>query len=187
MTFRSILSGAVSAALVSFHVLFAFEPGGIRGKVLLGDEREVQAGVQVKIVGLNVRTQTAQDGSFVLSKLDEGTYDLDVSFIGYRQARLSSIRVQAGKETAVTIALTAAPFLLNEVVVTGLKTDTNDTTLVIGTHCLNYDDATHRLNPYPNRSFVVRTAGNRLVKFRVVSYYNPAGVSGYITFDYAMQ
>ena len=71
--------------------------------------------------------------------------------------------------------------------VTGLKTDTNDTTLVIGTHCLNYDDATHRLNPYPNRSFVVRTAGNRLVKFRVVSYYSPAGVSGYITFDYAIQ
>lgn len=71
--------------------------------------------------------------------------------------------------------------------VTGLKTDTNDTTLVIGTNCLKYDDATHRLNPYPNRSFVVRTAGNKLVKFRLVSYYNSAGVSGYITFDYAVK
>jgi hypothetical protein len=71
--------------------------------------------------------------------------------------------------------------------VTGLKTDTNDTTLVIGTNCLNYDGTTHRLSPFPNRSFVVRTASNKLVKFRLVSYYNTAGVSGYITFDYAVK
>jgi len=119
MTLRRILSGAVLAALVSFHALFASEPGSIRGKVLLGDEREVQAGVQVRIVGFDIRTQTAQDGSFVLAKLGEGTYDLDVSFIGYKQARMSSVRVQAGEETIVTIALAAAPFLLNEIVVTG--------------------------------------------------------------------
>jgi hypothetical protein len=71
--------------------------------------------------------------------------------------------------------------------VTGLKTDTNDTTLVIGTNCLNYDGATHRLSPFPNRSFVVRTASNKLVKFRVVSYYNTDGVSGFMTFDYAIK
>jgi len=71
--------------------------------------------------------------------------------------------------------------------VSELKTDTNDTTLVIGTNCLNYESATHRLSPFPNRSFVVRTASNKLVKFRIVSYYNADGVSGYITFDYAIK
>lgn len=119
MTVHRILVGAAFAAFVSFHVLIASDPGSIRGKVLLGEEKEVQAGVQIKVLGHAIRTQTSQDGSFFLPKLVEGTYELDVSFIGYKQAKLSSVRVQAGSETNVTITLAASPFLLNEIVVTG--------------------------------------------------------------------
>lgn len=66
---------------------------------------------------------------------------------------------------------------------TGLASD-HDTVAVIGTNCLNYDGTTHRLNPYPDRTFVVQTGLGTRVKFAMVSYYNEASVSGYMTLDY---
>lgn len=73
---------------------------------------------------------------------------------------------------------------VNAATVTGLATDPSDTTYVIGTLALNYNSTTHKLTPYANRVFVVKTASGKLVKFRLLSYYNAAGASGYMTFEY---
>jgi hypothetical protein len=70
--------------------------------------------------------------------------------------------------------------------VTGLQTDPTDTTYVIGEQCLNYDDVNHKLNPYDNRTFVVKTGSGKLVKMRLLSYYNDQGASGYMKFEYAI-
>jgi hypothetical protein len=72
---------------------------------------------------------------------------------------------------------------LNGSTVSGLAAD-SDTTGVIGVNCLNYDGSTHRLNPYTNRGFVVQTGTGKRVKFAMVSYYNEAGTSGFMTIDY---
>jgi len=73
---------------------------------------------------------------------------------------------------------------VNAAAVTGLATDKNDSTYVIGTLALSYDPASHKLSPYANRVFVVKTASGKTVKFRILSYYNTAGASGYVTFEY---
>jgi len=68
---------------------------------------------------------------------------------------------------------------LSAALVTGLETDVNDTTLVIGNKCFSYNPTTHRLSPVANRVFVIRTINGARVKFRTLSYYNTAGSSGY--------
>ncbi len=73
---------------------------------------------------------------------------------------------------------------VNAAAVSGLATDKNDSTYVIGTLALSYDPASHKLSPYANRVFVIKTASGKTVKFRILSYYNTAGASGYVTFEY---
>jgi hypothetical protein len=70
---------------------------------------------------------------------------------------------------------------------TGLKTDPTDTTYVIGTLCLNYDSNTHKLNPYPNRTFVIQTVSGKKAKFRMLTYYNDQGASGYMKLEYLVK
>lgn len=58
----------------------------------------------------------------------------------------------------------------------------------IGTFILKYaGPPTHKLNPYPNRTFVVKTSGGSFVKFEMLTYYNEAGASGYVKFNYEIQ
>jgi len=76
---------------------------------------------------------------------------------------------------------------LNALTVTELVGDT-DTSYAIGTLCLYYTGTTgtppHSLKPYDKRIFVVETGSGKRVKFQMKSYYNTAGASGYMTFDY---
>ena len=69
---------------------------------------------------------------------------------------------------------------------TGLTKDT-DTSFVIGTECLKYDENSHRLNPYDNRTFVISTIAGKRVKVRMLGYYNDQGASGYMKFEYIVK
>lgn len=64
-----------------------------------------------------------------------------------------------------------------------LITDTNDTTLVIGNKCLQYDPSTHLMHPYTNRTFIVRTLNGARVKFKMLDYYR-SNVSGFMKFQF---
>ncbi|MHB1049849.1 MAG: HmuY family protein [Bacteroidota bacterium] len=58
----------------------------------------------------------------------------------------------------------------------------------IGTAALKYSGPpTHKLNPYTDRTFVVKTYDGKFAKFEMLSYYNEAGVSGYMKFKYEVQ
>lgn len=72
--------------------------------------------------------------------------------------------------------------------ITGLNADVNDTTLVIGNKCFQYNPDTHGLTPYPNRTFVVKTQNGAQVKFRLLDYYRLVGTtrtSGFMKFEFA--
>jgi hypothetical protein len=58
----------------------------------------------------------------------------------------------------------------------------------IGTAVLKYaGPPTHKLNPYTDRTFVVKTQDGKFAKFEMLSYYNEAGASGYMKFKYEIQ
>lgn len=74
---------------------------------------------------------------------------------------------------------------LSSALVTGLETDVNDTTLIIGNKCFLYaGPPTHKLNPIANRTFVIRSINGARIKVKMLSYYNAAGASGYFKFEY---
>lgn len=58
----------------------------------------------------------------------------------------------------------------------------------LGTFVLKYaGPQTHKLNPYTDRTFVVKTVDGKFAKFEMLSYYNDAGASGYMKFKYEIQ
>ncbi len=69
---------------------------------------------------------------------------------------------------------------------TGFQHD-EDSTYVIGTNCFQYSHTTHQLLPYQNRTFIVRTTDNKLVKFKMLSYYNEQNQSGYMKLEYLIK
>lgn len=87
----------------------------------------------------------------------------------------------AGVKAAI---VNGTPFAdVNAATVTPLLAD-GDTTYVIGTTCLNYDENSHRLSPFTDRTFVVQSTSGKRYKFRMLGYYNDQGLSGFMKFEY---
>ena len=72
--------------------------------------------------------------------------------------------------------------------VTGLQADPSDDAQIIGIKCFFYTGPpSHKLNPYDNRTFVLQTAAGKRAKMRMLTYYNDAGASGFVKFEYSVK
>jgi hypothetical protein len=111
--------------------------------------------------------------TYTLMVVDTSIPAIKYPFIALNQSRTVQGKIVDGMDFSACNGSTT----------TGLALD-NGTSAVIGVNCLNYDSNTHLLNPFANRTFVVKTGSNARTKFKMVSYYNEALVSGYMTFDY---
>ncbi len=96
-TFKIILSLAFVAS-VSFSS-FASEKGksesnstmattSMEGTIFDAETQETLAGVTVKIAGTNTEVKTDLDGKFSIEGLTPGDYNLEVSYISYKEAKL---------------------------------------------------------------------------------------------------
>lgn len=56
-------------------------------------------------------TETDFDGNFFFSDMDPGTYDIEVSYVGYQTQKLQGIIVNAGKVNRVDVKLTAGELM----------------------------------------------------------------------------
>lgn len=70
---------------------------------------------------LKTGVQTDFDGNYSISALDPGTYDLEVSYVGYAKSRIEGIKVYAGKSVNVDVEMVTEAETLVEVVVTGYR------------------------------------------------------------------
>ncbi|MCB9286658.1 MAG: TonB-dependent receptor [Lewinellaceae bacterium] len=67
---------------------------------------------------LTTGTETDFDGNFNFTELDPGTYDVEVTYVGYARQRVTGVKVLAGKANKLDIELSAEGVVLDEVVVT---------------------------------------------------------------------
>ena len=106
---------------------------------------------------------TGSDGSFKISGVSPGRYDLQVTFLGYKPVIIPNVVVTSGKEVVLEVGLEENVNALHEVVVSGVKKD----------------GPINQMAPVSARSFsmeeVNRYAGGRYDPSRLVS--NFAGVS----------
>lgn len=137
----------------------------IHGTVSDKQSQVTLPGANVIILNTNppVGASTGSDGTFKISGVSPGRYELQVSFLGYKSVIIPNVVVTAGKEVVLEIGLEENVNSLHEVVVSGVKKDA----------------PINQMAPVSARSFsmeeVNRYAGGRYDPSRLVANY--AGVS----------
>jgi len=153
-------------SLLTTKAGFAQSPAQvIRGTVIDKQSLITLPGANVIILGSNPAkgASSGVDGSFKITGVTPGRYDLQVTYLGYKSVIIPSIVVTAGKEVVLDIGLEENVNSLKEVVISGAKKQ--------GT--------INQMAPVSARSFsmeeVNRYAGGRSDPSRLVA--NFAGVS----------
>ena len=100
-------------------VLFAGTTGKIAGVVIDKANGEPMIGVSVIVVGTSLGAATDIAGEFSIISVPPGTYDIQVSFIGYKKMVLSQVRVFIDQTTRVNVNLEMEAVEVTEMVVVG--------------------------------------------------------------------
>ncbi|WP_264538134.1 TonB-dependent receptor [Flavobacterium sp. N1736] len=90
--------------------------GTIKGKVV-DDYGLALPGANVAVAATGITTMTDSNGDFSLS-LEEGSYNLEISYVSYQTQRITGIKVKAGAVTDLNLALKPDALGLNEVIIT---------------------------------------------------------------------
>ncbi len=137
----------------------------IRGTVIDKQSQVTLPGANVVILNTNPPkgVSSAVDGSFKITDVVPGRYDLQASFLGYKSVVIPNVVVTAGKEVVLEIGLEENIKALSEVVISGT----------------NKNETLNQMSTVSARSFsmeeVNRYSGGRYDPSRLVS--NFAGVS----------
>ncbi|MDP2721643.1 MAG: TonB-dependent receptor [Bacteroidales bacterium] len=108
----------MAAGLLSFQSSFA-QSGTIKGTVTDARSHETLVGATLLIEGTLTGAITDMDGNYVLTDLNEGTFRLKASFVGYSPKSVE-VTIHSGEEITLNFELDADLMGLDEVVVTGL-------------------------------------------------------------------
>ncbi len=96
----------------------AQETGAIEGTVTDRSTLRPLTGAQVQVLGTNRGIVTDRDGQFRIANFAAGTYEVRVTYIGYR-SETQEVQVVAGQTVQVDFPLASSAVALDEVVVTG--------------------------------------------------------------------
>lgn len=102
------------------------ESGTIKGQVTTSDNKPASF-VHVVLKGTRKNVITEDNGSFLLSKVVPGTYQLEVYLVGY-ETLYQQVVVEKDKITAVAVQLTVSNIQLEEVTVTNARNKFADKT-----------------------------------------------------------
>ena len=80
-------------------------------------------GATIKIANTYIGTSSKSDGSYLLSKIDSGTYSVEVNFIGY-ETQIIEVKI-FDKNVKQSFELKAAIFLFDEVIVSSTRVKEN--------------------------------------------------------------
>ncbi|GHE45976.1 TonB-dependent receptor [Sphingobacterium griseoflavum] len=81
------------------------QTGVIKGKVTDASAGHIIAGVTVGIKNTPVGTSTGNDGTFTLQAVEAGTYDVELSFIGYQKLLVRDVVLQADQILTLDLVL----------------------------------------------------------------------------------
>ena len=95
------------------------QTGKINGQVIDKKNGEELIGVSVSVEGTSFGASTDLEGRFNIVNLKPGTYNLNLSYVGYIKKQLVGIVVKGGESSTINVALEGSSKELSEVVVQG--------------------------------------------------------------------
>ncbi len=98
--------------------------GRLEGTVVDAETSEPIPGANVFIPEINKGTATDSEGSFFISSITPGSYEVEFSFVGYQRIR-QSVTITSGETVELTIELHPSEMMLNGITVTALRPDLN--------------------------------------------------------------
>ena len=113
--------------------LLAQSSGVFTGKVIESKSGEALPGVNVMVKGTYYGTATDLDGRFIIKNINPGSYDVEVSMIGYKVILQTGVKIQEGSNTELNFSLDETVLSFGEdVIVLGKKPlfDVNETSSV---------------------------------------------------------
>lgn len=111
-------SALILLLIVSFVTpVWSGTAGKITGIVTEKGTREPLFGANVIVVGTQLGAVTDVDGRYTILDVPPGTYDIQISYIGYKKIRVNSVRVYIDQTARVNVELEAESFETPELVV----------------------------------------------------------------------
>lgn len=105
-------------------LIVAVEDGSIKGRVLDARTKKGIPSASVALRGMNMGAIADNNGSFIITNIPVGKYELYISMIGYGKVS-KGVLVQEGKVTTIDVLLDEDAVGLDEVVVTGVPFETS--------------------------------------------------------------
>ncbi|MFN2128411.1 MAG: TonB-dependent receptor plug domain-containing protein [Anaerolineales bacterium] len=99
--------------------LSAQDYGNITGFVFDENNGNPLVGANIYLNKTAIQTATTEDGNFVLENISAGTYEITISFLGYRNKNIKNIRVHEGFTSKLNIAMIPFPIPGDSVFVYG--------------------------------------------------------------------
>ncbi|RFM26440.1 TonB-dependent receptor [Deminuibacter soli] len=92
------------------------DKGIISGQIITADNQPAE-GVIVRLIGTDKATLTTENGFYMFKNLPAGTYQVDVSLMGYKPLDKKVVLAENGKQNNISFQLEVSDAQLNEVVV----------------------------------------------------------------------
>src|SRR3989339_2201908 len=83
--------------IISATLLLSQTTGNISGTVEDAKNGEALPGVNVIIKGTYYGAATDINGKFRINNISEGTYNVDIAFIGYKTVQYTGLKIEANK------------------------------------------------------------------------------------------
>ena len=90
--------------------------GKIAGKVVDKSTNQILIGVNIIVKGTSLGAATDDDGLYTIIMIPPGTYELEVSYIGYKTTTVQNVKVQVDLTTRVEIEMEQTTLELDEVI-----------------------------------------------------------------------
>ena len=152
LSVKLLLLSFILLAIVFSQSTLAQTRSRILGVVKDSQSKETLVGVTVMVKGTNLGAATDLDGKFIIINVPVGTYEMQISMIGYTAKTLRGVVVSADRVTSLDILLDPTTVQGQEVVVTAkadeLHKEVSNTQMVVSSTQLQDASGVRQINAF---------------------------------------